>query len=422
MRIPAADRFGLLARNRDFAALWGADVASTLGDRVHRVALAALIYELTGSLTQTGLAFVAVMLPDLVLGLAAGVFVDRHDRRRVMVGCDLLRIPLVLALPLVAFAFLPAAYILLFVINSLTIVFRPAQQALIPVVVPTEELSAANAISQVSGNVSDIIGYPLGGLVVGVLGAWLGTRTGLVTAFSIDSLSFLISALLVLTVRVHASPSPGARRRSITADLREGFAFLRKCAVVRANTFVMLLGPLTLGAETPLLIGYAWGVLDRGSWAYGLLGFGISLGSILGGIVIGTFAERLPGYIVVAGLAVMGLAIALVGAVANRWLAVLAMALCGVGNVMVLIPSVTLVQRQTPPELLGRIFSLRTTLIFGVLIASNAVGGWAGQVFGTRQTLIACGSLLLIAATLASFFPVTRTMRPSLPLEEPAFD
>ena len=108
--------------------------------------------------------------------------------------------------------------------------------------------------------------------------------------------------------------------------------------------------------------------------------------------MIGSLADRLPGYTVVVGLIAMGLAIALVGAVANLWLAVAAMLLCGVGNVMVLIPSHTLVQRQTPAALLGRVLSVRSTLIFGLLIASNAVGGWAGQTFGTRQSLIVCAA------------------------------
>lgn len=409
------ERTRLLRQNADFAALWAADVTSTLGDRVHRVALAALVFQLTGSLAETGVAFVAAMLPDLVLGLFAGVVVDRHDRRRVMLACDLLRAPLVIALPLAAFLWLPAALAILFLVNALTIVFRPAEQALIPSVVPRGDLQEANALTQISGNLSDIAGYPLGGLIVGVLGHWLGMHAGLTSAFVLDALTFLGSAAFVATVRPRWEAPPAPARRSVWLDLREGFSFVRQSPPVRTNTLVMLLGPLTLGAETPLLIGYAWEVLERGSWGYGMLGAGISFGSILGGIWVGGHRDRLPGYIVVAGLMVMGAAIAVTAAVANLWLAVTALAVLGVGNAMVLIPSVTLVQQLTPPQLLGRVFSLRTTLIFGVLIASNAAGGWAGSVFGVRQTLAVCGALLVAGAAAAALSPSARTLQPQPP-------
>jgi len=92
----------LLVGNRRFAALWGSDLVATIGDRVHRVALAALVYELTGSMTVAGLAFLASGLPDLLLGPLAGVVVDRVDRRRVMIASDLARVLPVVLLPIAA--------------------------------------------------------------------------------------------------------------------------------------------------------------------------------------------------------------------------------------------------------------------------------------------------------------------------------
>src|SRR5690606_19645546 len=114
---------------------WGAELFSTLGDRVHRVALAALVYRLTGSLTETGIAFVATALPDLLFGLAAGSFVDRWDRRRAMIVSNLLRVPAVVLIPVVAHVHLWLVYLILFWVNTLALVFRPAKTAPLPSIV-----------------------------------------------------------------------------------------------------------------------------------------------------------------------------------------------------------------------------------------------------------------------------------------------
>ncbi|MFN3337927.1 MAG: MFS transporter, partial [Thermomicrobium sp.] len=119
----------LLVGNRRFAALWSSDLIATIGDRIHRVALAALVYQLTGSMTVAGLAFLASGLPDLLLGPLAGVIVDRFDRRAVMIASDLVRVPLVLALPLASWTWLLSIYLLLFLINAAAILHRPAKMA-----------------------------------------------------------------------------------------------------------------------------------------------------------------------------------------------------------------------------------------------------------------------------------------------------
>lgn len=415
------DSFRLLG-NRRFAALWASDLISTLGDRVHRVALATLVYQLTGSLTETGIAFVATALPDLLLGLVAGVYVDRWDRRRTLVLCDLLRVPLVVAIPFVANVSLALVYLILFVLNSLSVVFRPAKTATIPAVVEAADLNAANALSSVSENVSDIVGYPLAGALLGAIAAIAGERAGLTLAFGFDALTYLLSALLILTVRLPRSEAePGQGVASVWQDLREGVAFVRRCPALRANTLVMLLGPLALGATTPLMVGYANDVLHGGSWAFAMLGTGISVGSIVGGLWLSTVRDLRPGPLVVAGLSAMGLSVMSMALVEALWPAVLIIAVSGIGSMMVLIPSVTLVQRYTPEHLLGRVFSLRSTLIFGAIIASNALGGWSGEAFGVQRALFACGALLAVCAAAAAGFPSVRRVDLSLPLaEEPS--
>lgn len=400
--------FDPLTHNRNYATVWASQLISSLGDRVHHVALAALVFQLTGSLTETGLALVVTALPDLMLGLVAGVIVDRVDRRIVMVVTDFLRVPLVALVPVIAYHSLPLAFADLFVVNSLSIANRPASNAIIPSIVPAGELTAANSLSSISENTSDIIGYPLAGVMIGIFSGWLGTRNGLQAAFAFDALSFFVSGSLVLTIKTTAFARLQGGISSLRSDVVEGIRFVRSSPVLRANTLVMLLGPLMLGATTPLLVGYAWNVLGGGQWEYAMMGAGISAGSILGGLWLASEHRIRPGVLIVAGLAFMGVGIMATALVSHLWMAVATIALSGVGSMMVLIPSVTLVQFHTPEHLLGRVFTVRSTLIFGAIIISNAVGGWSGQEFGVRQSFFACGAFLFFATAIAALFPSVR--------------
>ncbi len=414
--------FEPIKHNRNFASVWLANLISTLGDRVHHVALAALVYQLTGSLAETGLALVATALPDLVLGLVAGAVVDRLDRRRVMVVTDFLRAPLVAIVPFIAYHSMLLAFVDLFVVNTLSVANRPAANAIIPSIVPEEEFTAANSLASVSQNTSDIVGYPLAGVLIGIFAGWLGTRDGLQAAFLFDAASFLVSGLLVLTVKTPAFARIKAGLTSIRAEVMEGLNFVRSSPVLRSTTLVTLLGPLILGATTPLLVGYAWNILGGGQWEYAMMGTGISAGSIAGGLWLGSENRIRPGVLIVVGLAVMGVGVMATASVHYLWFAVATIALCGIGSMMVIIPGVTLVQLYTPAHLLGRVFSVRSTLIYGAIIISNAIGGWAGQQYGVRPSLFACGALLFVSTVVASLFPSIRSVTFTPPvLAEPEF-
>jgi MFS family permease len=398
----------LLRDNRNFLRIWLADFVSSLGDRVHQVAMAALVYTLTGSLTQTGIAFVATALPDLVLGPFAGVFVDRWDRRRVLIACDLLRIPPVLLIPFIAEQSIIAVYLLLFIVNAVSVVFKPARRAIVPAIVPPKDYHTANSLGSVSENSSDIIGYPLGGGLLILVGYLFSQDTAVAVAFSFDAVTYLISALLLISMQVDPSNDRVSTGQTVVRDMIDGVRFVWNHSLVLANTLVTLLGPIALGASTPLLVGYAWDVLDGGEWEYALIGTAISTGTVLGGIWLGSQERVRTGTVVLAGLALMGLSVSAMALVDSLLPALAFIAIGGFGSAMVLIPGVTLVQDHTPDNLLGRVFSLRTTLFYSAIVVSTFIGGWAGDEFGTRPTLLVCGIVLMISVLLAAMIPAVR--------------
>ncbi len=183
--------YARLARDPRFSAFWLAGTISLFGDRLHQIALGVMVLAVTGSAMQTGLVFLAATLPNLVLGPIAGTFVDRWDQKRVMVATDLLRAALVVTLPFLAEVHIWLIYPAVFLITTISLFFRPAKAAIVPRIVPREDLTPANGAMWTGETVADIAGYPLAGVFVAMVGA------NLALAFWIDAATYIVSAVLL---------------------------------------------------------------------------------------------------------------------------------------------------------------------------------------------------------------------------------
>ena len=151
-----------LALNGSFSALWSGQLISLFGDRLNQLALVAVVAISTGSALATGLVFFAATLPNLLLSPIAGTFVDRWDHKEVMVVSDILRGGIVLILPIAAVTNIVLVYPLIFLVTSISVFFRPARVAILPQIVPDEDLLSANSALWVAETIADVIGYPAG--------------------------------------------------------------------------------------------------------------------------------------------------------------------------------------------------------------------------------------------------------------------
>ena len=191
----AAGYFGVLRTNRDFRQLWLGQVVSQLGDWFDTIALFTLVLRLTGSGRAVGLVLVARFLPSVVLGPLSGVLADRFNRRHIMIVSDVAR-----ALVVLGFLFVrsPDQLWLVYVLTVLQLAFsaffEPARSAALPSIVAPRDLVAANSISAVTWSAMLTLGAAVGGPVTD----WFGTDA----AFVIDSLTYLVSAVLVWRVRL----------------------------------------------------------------------------------------------------------------------------------------------------------------------------------------------------------------------------
>ncbi len=395
-----------LSLDGSFSALWAGQLISLIGDRIHQVAIAFVVLYATGSPIAVGIAFFVATVPNLLFGAIAGTLVDRWDHREVMIVSDLLRASLVLLLPIAATVNLLLVYPMIFLITTISVFFRPAKGAILPRIVAPQDLNAANSAMWISETFADIGGYAVAGLFVALLGPQLPL------AFWADAVTYVASAFLIGSISV----APVRRVRDVVADassgflneLRAGWVFLRGEPTVFANTIQATAAQFMLGVLIALLPIYAeQHVADAPMSAtavYGFLEGGIGAGNLIGGFLIGLIGSRIAlGRLVIIGYVFTGGCIAALALTGNFGAALALTFGAGVGNLAFVIPSQTIVQTRTPPELMGRLLGLQFTMVFGSMAIATGLGGILGTVFGIPLTIGFFG-LVTVAAGLAGLF------------------
>lgn len=402
-----------LVRNRNFVLLWVGQAISFFGDRIHQVALGVLVAGRgPGSEIEVGLTFAATAVPNVLLGSLAGALVDRWDRKRTMVASDILRAALVLLVPLVIEASILFVYLIAFLVATVSLLFRPAKTAVLPLVVREDELVTANSASTVSETGADLIGYPLAGVIVAALSGVIGT------AFVLDAGTYIISALLIglMVVPAGHEREVAVAPMSVWSDIVEGWRFLRRQSELFANTLVSMVAQLVVGAEVVISILYAKDVLDPSRLAYpqnyAFLMAAVGAGSVVGGVVIGAVASRFrKGPMIIAGYAGIGLAMMGLGFVTDVIAALLLYFVIGAMNMLFLIPSITLFQERTPQRLMGRVVSTRQSLVFGSIAASMALSGWLAAIVGPSAVFVMAGAACALAGLSGLLVPAMRDAR-----------
>jgi len=406
-----------LSTNGAFSAMWLGQVISSLGDRVHQVALVFLVARATnGSPLALGLVFAAMTIPATLVGPFAGALVDRWNRKWVMVGSDLARAVIVAVIPVVSGINVGLVVVLVFGLAAVSSFFRPARAAALPQVVSDEDLLPANSAMWVADTVSDLAGYGLGGLFVAFLGS------SLALAFWVDGASYLASAALVAAVAIPpivrgatsataaatATPStaatattPNEAPASILREMAEGWRFLRAESVLMATTIQAAIAEFGLGALTalsPLVVAsLALNGIDAPA-AYGFFEMAMGVGLVAGGVILGAMAARVPkGPAIIVAFTALGIMLVALSATGYLIVALVLSAGIGLANVTFVVPSQTLFQQRTPGEVLGRVIAIRLAMVNAVLAVAMATSGGLAQALGLRPVLAVCGLATAVA-------------------------
>jgi MFS family permease len=380
--------------NRNFLLLWSGQAVSRLGSRVSDFALPWLALSLTGSPAQAGFLAATQAVPYLVLGLPAGALVDRWDRKRTMILCDIGR--------LLAYGSVPVAYALgrlglaqLYAVAVLAglglVFFDAAQMASLPRVVPEGQLPRAVGLNATAESASYLLGPGIAGAIIGVARSAIA---GAALAYLADALSYLVSVLTLRAIRLPfqaqrvAEPASSNAHRTLRAEIVEGLRFIwtqRRLRAIGALTMAvnMLDGPLVLA-----VIVLARDELHAGGATVGLILSLAAVGELLGSLVAPWIQARVPGgRIAIGAVAVWALAMPLeAGAISPGML------VAGAAVADMMIPLYNVAQTSyrlalVPDALQGRVNSAYRLPSYATGLVGTAAGGVLLGAIGPRAVL-----------------------------------
>ncbi|OGC82429.1 MAG: hypothetical protein A2W07_03995 [candidate division Zixibacteria bacterium RBG_16_43_9] len=394
--------YGSIFRNLNFFSIWIGQTISVVGDFLYIIALMWWVLEKTGSTAAMATVAICSSLPAIILGPFAGTYVDRVDKRRLLILMDLGR-GVLIAVPGVLYFLNQLQVWHIFVIaaflSSMSTFFNPALASFLPVIVNKEQLVRANSISQMSSNLSGIIGPALGGALVALFGAG--------TVMILDALSFFVSVIAIFLVRVKVEQVfPSEERKRFLQELMDGLNFIRKESgilglVVLFSVLNFFVAPV--GVLIPLMVKK---ILKMGAEGFGVLGSSISVGMVLGSLFLGMIGGvRRKGTFIMIGIVVAGSFLALFGVSESFWTSIFLLGGCGFGFSFANILVPVVFQSKIPHEKQGRVFGTLGTISGGLRPISLALVGVMGGLLHIQMIVFLSGVLVALGGLTGFLIP-----------------
>jgi Na+/melibiose symporter-like transporter len=399
----------MLMGRRDLRLVLTAGFISLSGDWILTIGLIYRVYVVTGSTVASALTMASSIAPQVLLGALAGVFADRWDRRRTMIVADLLLAAGLLPLLIVHNAAqVWIVFVVMFAEGVIKQFFSPAQQAMVPRLVPEEELLAANAVSGQVSNVSRLAGSALGGVIA--------AAGGLMAVTTVDAVSFVVSAAFLAFVRTSgrtaSRESPGgasdlrgpvrARIARIGDELRDGLRLSIRHKVLRALMIFALVTSVGEGIMSTLFTPFVEHVLHGTSQEFGLVVAAQAVGGIAGGVVAASAGHRvrasrlLSWGAIVFGFVDLAIFLYPLDYVAV-WPAAVGMVIVGIPGALCVAGLITLFQRNSEDSYRGRVFGAISTLEGVTILAGTLGAGYLSRFAGIIPVLAIQGGGYVVA-------------------------
>jgi MFS family permease len=400
----------------DFIRFWAGQTISNLGSSVTLFALPLLVFKLTGSPLNLGATSATSFLPYLLFGLVIGAWVDRVDRKRLMIATDVARALLIAVIPLLADAGqlrVGWIYVVAFLQSMLTIGFDAAEFAAIPSLVQSrDDLVTANGRIQASYSAAQVAGPLLAGLAIAAISVQ--------QVFWLDSLSFLLSAGSLAMVRRRFNlerdadgAGDGRRRRAIFREVVEGLRYVLGHPVLRSISAMMAIINLLVSTVVAQLVLFAKDRLAATDTQVGLLFSAGSLGVMALSLAAGRLRRRWPfSKVALSALVLNGITIVALSFTRWYWLAVPLWALNNGVGILFNINTGSLRQQIVPNEMLGRVISIAGVLAWSAIPVGTLLGAVAIERTDDVALVFGVIGALVIAVALAfSLSPIGHAER-----------
>lgn len=378
---------GLKGLSRDFWKFWFGQTISKLGDSVSWFALPLLVFKLTGSALNLGLTTAASFVPYLLFGLVIGAFVDRVQRKRMMIFTDLGRMAVMASIPILAELNLLHVwwvYLVAFVSSTQAIFFDAGEFAAIPSLVAQDDLVTANGRIQASYSAAQVVGPLLGGALLAVLAVY--------DLVWLDAASFALSAVSLAWVGTSFNrDGEGKGETTIFQDVKEGLTYVLSHPVLRNISLMMAMVNFVAATTYTQLVLFAKERLAATDSQVGLLFAAGSAGIVITGLFAGKLRKRWSfSRVALGALFLCGMFLIFFSLTRSVWLAVFLWAGNGGFGILFNINTGSLRQAIVPNRLLGRVMSIASVLAWSAIPLGALLGGYLIQKTG-RVALVYLG-------------------------------
>jgi MFS transporter, DHA3 family, macrolide efflux protein len=390
--LPAPLTFREVLANDVIRRVWFAQLVSLFGDFLALFAVISVVsFRMHGTANQITWVQISYMFPLVLLGPIAGVFVDRWPLKPTLVASDLIRA--VLALFLILTTTVWHVYVVLAALSCVSTFFGPAQTVTIRTHVKAEGLVAANALMQLAFMGARIVGPAAAGALVAALGPN--------SCYALDVLSFLVSASFIGSVAINrpSSSAPPAESSSnrihdILVDMTQGANFIVHHAAIVFVVLAMAAGLFIVGCFGPLIAIYVRESLHANSGVFGVVSGMVGVGMLIGTQLVRRLVQHMEHEtLVLAGIGGIGVGVLLLGAVPYVAATIAATFTIGFAFGAIMVPAQTLLQRETPHAMLGRVSSTMMSFVFLAQVLGLVLSGILAEAIGVRAVFFLCSAL-----------------------------
>lgn len=389
--------------NLGFLLLWLGQLTSQLADRIFVYVLMIVIFYLTKSSLGASMPFLAFGIPSVLVAPWAGVFVDKFDRKWIMVITDVLRGLLILLIIPIVSKSLAMIFLISLLIYTASQFFAPAEASSIPELVERKNLIVANSLFMVTWMASSVVGFGLGAPLVGFL-AEKGTFV------AAAGLYFISGAAIILVPLKFRERAASQKNSHVLKDILVGFEFIRRKHVVRYSLYKLFVATSAISILALLAISYANNILMIGGRNFGYLIIAVGAGMLVGIATLERLRHYLKlGTIVILSFLLSGLLLLLLSNVSEIRLALLIIMLLGAGNIYATSSIQTILQSKIPRQIRGRVFGVQNMLINSAFTLPVVLFGLIADMWGILFALSILGWIVLLTGVAGIFLPKFKT-------------
>jgi MFS family permease len=396
-----ASGFKALLKNRAFLLLWGGQIFSQIADKVLTIMCVGLLTSyhipVRFAAASASYVFIASTIPAILFGAAAGIYVNRHRKKQIMVASNLIRGFLTLLLPILPKEFV-ILLIIIFAIYIVTQAFTPAEQSAIPLVVKPQNLLSANALFTTTQIGSVIVGFAIGEpLLTAVTNiSKNGAQEVLVSSF------YFVAAGLVQLIKIEETIDRNQRAGRLNPwhDLKDGFKYLQNNKLLLNAILQLSVFSATIAA-LPILAINLTAEVGLEPKQFGFLVAAAGIGLVLGAGILGHFGNRLQQKsLPLIGFIGMSVVLAVFTFVHNIWMGLLCGACLGLGASLVNVPMQTLIQEKTPESMRGKVFGFQNNVVNIALSVPLIITAPLTDRFGLQPVLWGMSLIVSVAGVL----------------------